>query len=83
MEVTETFYAADRAAWRQWLAANHATAKEIWLLSYAKESDKGRVAYLQAVEEAVAERIISDILPRLKPEASNFRQDGVSFEGHD
>lgn len=53
MDVTKTFYAADRAEWRRWLMENHATAKEIWLLYPAKESGRPRVPYIEAVEEAL------------------------------
>jgi uncharacterized protein YdeI (YjbR/CyaY-like superfamily) len=53
IEITQTFYAPDRAAWRQWLEENHATAREVWLLAYAPEVGKPSVAYLQAVEEAL------------------------------
>lgn len=73
MEVTETFYAADRAAWRQWLAENHATAKEIWLLSYAKESGKGSVPYLRAVEEALCFGWVDGIAKKIAPDCTAQR----------
>jgi uncharacterized protein YdeI (YjbR/CyaY-like superfamily) len=50
---TETYYAPDRAAWRAWLAANHATCTGIWLIYYKKDSGKTRVSYDHAVEEAL------------------------------
>lgn len=49
----EQFYAKDRAEWRAWLAENHATAPGVWLIYYKKESGKPRVAYDEAVEEAL------------------------------
>ena len=30
-EITETFFAPDRAAWRGWLEEHHADRSEIWL----------------------------------------------------
>jgi uncharacterized protein YdeI (YjbR/CyaY-like superfamily) len=47
------FYAKDRQEWRAWLAENHATVPGVWLIFYKKESGKPRVAYDEAVEEAL------------------------------
>jgi uncharacterized protein YdeI (YjbR/CyaY-like superfamily) len=49
----EQFYARDRQEWRAWLQAHHATAPGVWLVYYKKESGKPRVAYADAVEEAL------------------------------
>lgn len=49
----ETFYAKNRAEWRAWLRKNGRTAGEVWLLYYKKGSGKPRVAYDEAVEEAL------------------------------
>ena len=49
----ETFYAPDRGTWRRWLEANHASSKGVWLVYYKKSSDKPRVSYDEAVEEAL------------------------------
>jgi uncharacterized protein YdeI (YjbR/CyaY-like superfamily) len=68
MDVTETFYAADRAAWREWLSENHATAKEIWLLYYTEESGKSSVAYIHAVEEALCFGWIDGIAKKIAPD---------------
>lgn len=53
MEIGETFYAMSRKAWRAWLAKNHATKREIWLVYPNKASGKRRIAYNDAVEEAL------------------------------
>ena len=53
MEITKTLYVPDRAAWREWLAENHVTVPEIWLLYAKKSSGKPGVAYSDAVEEAL------------------------------
>src|SRR5688572_22490863 len=68
MDVTETFYAPDRAAWRQWLADNHTTAKEIWLLYYTPESGKTYVEYIHAVEEALCFGWIDGIAKKIAPD---------------
>ncbi len=49
-----TLAAADRETWRDWLAANYRTAKEIWLVYPKKSSGKPRISYNDAVEEALA-----------------------------
>lgn len=36
MKITETLYVINRDEWRKWLSENHATKKEIWLISYSK-----------------------------------------------
>lgn len=68
MTITETFYAPDRAAWRAWLAENHASAGEIWLLFPSKESGKPRVSYLHAVEEAICFGWIDGIAKKMNDE---------------
>ena len=53
MKVGKTFYAKNRKEWRAWLAKNYDTASEIWLIYYKKASGKPRVAYNDAVDEAL------------------------------
>lgn len=53
MTITETLYTPDRAAWRRWLAEHHATADEIWLVTYRKAAGKPSLPYNDAVEEAL------------------------------
>jgi uncharacterized protein YdeI (YjbR/CyaY-like superfamily) len=42
-----------RAAWREWLAANHALVDGVWLISYKKATGKPALTYDEAVEEAL------------------------------
>ena len=53
MNVTNTLYVVNRREWRKWLKENYKTSKEIWLVYYKKESGKPRIAYNDAVEEAL------------------------------
>ena len=53
MKITKTFYAPNRKAWRAWLKKHATTEKEIWLIYYRKASGKARIAYNEAVEEAL------------------------------
>lgn len=49
----ERFYAPDRQTWRAWLEEYHATSAGVWLIYYKQQSGKPRVAYADAVEEAL------------------------------
>jgi len=49
----KTLYLADRSEWRAWLEKNANTSVGVWLLYYKKNSGKPRVAYNDAVEEAL------------------------------
>jgi uncharacterized protein YdeI (YjbR/CyaY-like superfamily) len=49
----EQVYVRSRAAWRRWLSANHARSPGIWLVYDRKSSRPGRLAYVDAVEEAL------------------------------
>ncbi len=71
--ITETFYAADRTAWRQWLAEHHANAKEIWLVTYGRGTGKPSVPYLQAVEEALCFGWIDGIAKKIDAERTGQR----------
>jgi uncharacterized protein YdeI (YjbR/CyaY-like superfamily) len=49
----DTFFAADRAAWRGWLAEHQGSATFVWLLIHKKRVDEPSVTYDEAVEEAL------------------------------
>ncbi len=53
MEITEKFYASDRAVWRRWLEVNHAKKKEVWLAYFKKTSGKSGISYQDSVDEAL------------------------------
>jgi len=54
MDIGKTLYLKDRKAWREWLATNFNSEKEIWLIYPAKDSGKPRIEYNDAVEEALS-----------------------------
>ena len=62
MKVGKTFYAKNRREWRRWLAKNHKSAPEIWLVYYKKDSGKPRIPYNHAVDEALCYGWIDSIL---------------------
>ena len=53
MSEYETVELDDRAAWRDWLRANHASSRGVWLVTWKKSAGKPRVDYDAAVEEAL------------------------------
>src|SRR5687767_14613671 len=53
MEIGETLYVTNREDFRKWLAENHQTKKEIWLIQYKKAAKKPSINYVDAVEEAL------------------------------
>lgn len=73
MEITETFYTADRAEWRQWLADNYKTAAEIWLVLPKKASGRPRLPYHESVEEALCFGWIDSIQKTLDEESTAQR----------
>ena len=62
MEITEKLHTTSREQWRDWLADNHSTKREIWI-STTKSSDG--LQYLDAVEEALCFGWIDSTLKRL------------------
>jgi uncharacterized protein YdeI (YjbR/CyaY-like superfamily) len=62
VNIGKSFYAKNRREWRAWLAKNHKSAKEIWLIYYKKASGKPRVPYNDAVEEALCYGWIDSLL---------------------
>ncbi len=73
MEIGEIFEANITADFRQWLAANHATKKEIWLVIYKKASGKTGIRYDDAVEEALCFGWIDSIMKSIDAEKSAQR----------
>jgi uncharacterized protein YdeI (YjbR/CyaY-like superfamily) len=68
MEITETFYAGNRTAWRKWLEKNHKTFKELWLIFYKKHTGKPCISYNDAVEEALCFGWIDSTIKRIDDE---------------
>ena len=68
MKITETLYVTKRDDWRKWLKKNHSTRKEIWLIYYKKHTDKPRIPYDDAVEEALCFGWIDSTVKRIDDE---------------
>ena len=68
MQITTTFYAKDRDAWRAWLDRNHQKAAEIWLIYYKRHTRRPSIEYAHAVEEALCFGWIDGIVKRIDDE---------------
>jgi uncharacterized protein YdeI (YjbR/CyaY-like superfamily) len=69
MNIGETLYITDAAAWRKWLVKNHEEKKEIWLIYYKKSSGKKRIPYVDAVKEALCFGWIDSIVKTIDEES--------------
>ena len=65
MLMGETIYITDRMKWRAWLRKNRKIKKEIWLIYYKKHTGKSRIAYDDAVEEALCYGWIDSTVKRI------------------
>ncbi len=73
MDITETFEAPDRAAWRAWLEAHHTTKPEIWLVMFKTHTGKPSITYDEAVEEALCFGWIDGIRRRIDDDRHTIR----------
>jgi uncharacterized protein YdeI (YjbR/CyaY-like superfamily) len=53
LDAAPFLHADDRATWRAWLEANHATASGVWLVTLRPRSRRVRLDYEEAIEEAL------------------------------
>jgi uncharacterized protein YdeI (YjbR/CyaY-like superfamily) len=65
LEPTDVRFFATPADLRDWFAANHATAHELWLGQYKKGSGRPSIAWAEAVDEALCVGWIDGILKRI------------------
>lgn len=73
MEITQTLYVTDPQEWRAWLETHYKTEDEIWLIYYKKDSGKPRIAYNDAVEQALCFGWIDSIIKKMDEERSAQR----------
>ncbi|HLF10158.1 MAG TPA: alpha/beta fold hydrolase [Gammaproteobacteria bacterium] len=69
----QTLVAADRAEWRAWLAANHASAPRIWLVYFKKDGKRAEqrgVSYEESLQEALCFGWIDSLIKRIDDERS-------------
>ena len=60
-----TFKATDRNTWRTWLATNHASEREVWVVFHKKHTGVSCMSYEDSVEEALCFGWIDSVIKRL------------------
>ena len=65
MEKLQEIYLSERHSWRDWLAENHADCPGVWLIYFKKHTGIERIAYDDAVEEALCFGWIDSTVRRL------------------
>lgn len=68
MKISKTLYVTNRYDWRTWLVKNHETEKEVWLIYYKKHTNRPRIPYDDAVEEALCFGWIDSIVQKIDDE---------------
>ena len=61
-----------REEWRRWLAGNHSSEEEVWVIIQKKKSGNKGLRYLEAVEEAICFGWIDSKMQSI--DAERFRQ---------
>ena len=61
-------YISNRKDWRKWLKENHTIIGEVWLIYYKKHTNKPRIPYDDAVEEALCFGWIDSTVKRIDDE---------------
>lgn len=65
MKILKTFPATDRERWRAWLAENHASEREVWVVFPKKQTGERCMSYEESVEEALCHGWIDSIIKRI------------------
>src|SRR5678816_4889869 len=68
MAMGKTLYVTNRDEWRDWLAKHGQSETEVWLIYYKQQSDRPRIPYDDAVEEALCFGWIDSIVKRIDDE---------------
>jgi uncharacterized protein YdeI (YjbR/CyaY-like superfamily) len=65
MKPHSTFCATDRETWRKWLAKNHDSVREVWVVFPKKHTGEPCMSYEESVEEALCFGWIDSIIKRI------------------
>ena len=68
MATRKTLHLTSRKRWRAWLARHHRSETEVWLVFHKKHTGQPRIAYAEAVEEAICFGWIDSLVKRLDAE---------------
>jgi len=64
----KTLDVRDRATWNSWLARNHVTCNEVWLVFHKAHTGRATLTYDDAVEEALCFGWIDSLIKRIDDE---------------
>jgi len=62
-----------RHKWRTWLKRNHSKEKEAWLIFYKKHASRGKMSYLEALDDALCYGWIDGRLKRIDDDKHMIR----------
>ncbi|MBZ5588854.1 MAG: YdeI/OmpD-associated family protein [Acidobacteriia bacterium] len=65
VEIANALHVTNRAAWRAWLERHHQSETEVWLVFFKAHTGRPRVAYEDAVEEALCFGWVDSLVKRL------------------
>jgi uncharacterized protein YdeI (YjbR/CyaY-like superfamily) len=65
MSNLKTYRATNRAAWREWLAKNHGSERELWVVFPKAHTNQPCMSYEDSVEEALCYGWIDSIIKRI------------------
>src|SRR5215469_4654239 len=65
LSAQKTFKATDRKKWRTWLATNHTSEREVWVVFQKKHTGVSCMSYEDSVEEALCFGWIDSVIKRL------------------
>ena len=68
IETARMLHVTSRAAWRAWLERHHEDETEVWLVFFKVHTGKPRIAYEDAVEEALCFGWVDSLVRRLDDE---------------
>ncbi len=72
-ESSKTLRNPTRTVWRSWLRRNHSRAEEAWPIFYKMHTGKGKMSYLEALDEALCFGWIDGRLQRIDDEKHRIR----------
>lgn len=73
MKITKTVYAANREEWRLWLKQNYDSTSGVWLVFFKRHTGRPRLAYADAVEEALCYGWIDSNIQRIDEERYAYK----------
>lgn len=65
MKIARLLTMRDRTRWRAWLAVNHRSVKEVWLVFFKKHTGRAGVGYEDALDEALCFGWIDSLVQRI------------------